>query len=197
MRTRNYLLDKQLKWLVYRKEHLLNCLESMAFQFSVLLFLIYTQIYQMPKVVISDTSILILFYKIDEFNLLKKVYTELITTPEIAEEFGDELPKWIKIQEVSDKKYQKLLETQVDAGEASAIALAVEFDNVILLLDDLRARKLAKSLKLNITGALGVIHKAKQMSIIKKIKPLIDKLLETDFRISDNIIDELLKLNNE
>jgi predicted nucleic acid-binding protein len=151
----------------------------------------------MPKIVISDTSTLILFHKIDEFNLLQKVYREVITTPEIAKEFGEELPDWIKIQAVSDKKYQDFLETQVDCGEASAIALANEYDDVLLLLDDLKAQKLAIRLKFKITGTLGVIHKAKQMAIIDKVKPLIDKLLLTDFRVSDNIIEEILKLNNE
>jgi predicted nucleic acid-binding protein len=151
----------------------------------------------MPKVIISDTSTLVLFHKIEAFNLLKDVYQELLTTPEIADEFGEKLPDWIKIQSVSDKKYQDFLETQVDHGEASAIALATEFDDVLLLLDDLKARKLATQLKFKITGALGVIHRAKQLSIIDKVKPLIDKLLLTDFRIADNIIEEILKLNNE
>lgn len=151
----------------------------------------------MPKIVISDTSTLILFQKIDEFSLLQKVYGDLITTPEIAEEFGEELPDWIKIQSVSDKKYQDFLETQVDYGEASAIALATEYEDVLLLLDDLKARKLAIRLKFKVTGTLGVIHKAKQLSIIDKVRPLIDKLLLTDFRVADNIIDEILKLNNE
>ena len=151
----------------------------------------------MPKIVISDTSTLILFHKIDEFNLLQKVYGRLITTPEIAEEFGEELPGWIDIQSVSDKKYQDLLETQVDYGEASAIALAAEFDDALLLLDDLKARKLATRLNFKVTGTLGVIHKARQMSIIDKVRPLIDKLLLTDFRIADNIIKEILRLNNE
>lgn len=151
----------------------------------------------MPKIVISDTSTLILFHKIDEFNLLQKVYGELITTPEIAMEFGEELPVWIKIQSVSDQKYQNFLETQVDYGEASAIALASEFEDVLLLLDDLKARKLAIRLKFKVTGTLGVIHKAKQLSIIDKVKPLIDKLLLTDFRVADNIIEEILRLNNE
>jgi predicted nucleic acid-binding protein len=137
----------------------------------------------MHKIVISDTSTLIILHKINELNILKHVYGELITTPEIAEEFGE--------------KYQRFLETQVDRGEASAIALASEFEDVTLLLDDLKARKLAVKLKLKTTGALGVIHKAKQMSIIPKVKPLIDKLLLTNFRISNNIIDEILKLNNE
>jgi predicted nucleic acid-binding protein len=151
----------------------------------------------MPKIIISDTSTLILFQKIGEFNLLQKVYGELITTPEIANEFGEEFPDWIKIQSVSDKKYQNFLETQVDFGEASAIALATEYDDVLLLLDDLKARKLAVRLNFKITGALGVIHKAKQLSIIDKVKPLIDKLLSTDFRLADNIVKEILKLNNE
>lgn len=151
----------------------------------------------MPKIVISDTSILILFHKIDEFDLLRKVYQEIITTPEIAEEFGEILPNWIKIQPVSDKKYQEFLSTQIDLGEASALALAAEYNDVLILLDDLKARKLAIRLNFKITGTLGIIHKAKQLSIIEKVKPLIDKLLITDFRISNQIIEELLKLNNE
>jgi predicted nucleic acid-binding protein len=151
----------------------------------------------MPKTVISDTSTLILFHKINHFEILEKVYGELFTTPEIADEFGDDLPDWIIIKGASDKKYQEILETQVDKGEASAIALAKELDDVLLILDDLKARKLAGKLNLKFTGTLGVVHKAKELSVIDKVKPLIDKLLETDFRISHNIIEEILKMNNE
>jgi len=151
----------------------------------------------MPRIVISDTSTLILFQKIDEFKLLNNVYGELLTTPEIAQEFGEQLPDWIKIQAAKDLKYQRFLNTQVDPGEASAIALAAEFEDALLLLDDLKARKLAKQLNFKVTGTLGVIHKAKQLSIIDKVRPFIEKLMRTDFRISENIIEEILKLNNE
>lgn len=151
----------------------------------------------MRKVVISDTSPLIIFQKIEQLDLLKKVYHELLTTQEIADEFKEELPEWIKIQSVSDKKYQEFLETQVDLGEASTLALAKEFDNVLVILDDLKARKLAKKLNINVTGTFGVIYKAKQMGFIEKVKPLVDKILETNFRISDEIINEFLIINNE
>ncbi|RLD84523.1 MAG: DUF3368 domain-containing protein [Bacteroidetes bacterium] len=151
----------------------------------------------MPRIVISDTICLILLHKIEEIELLKRIYKEIITTPEVAEEFSEPLPGWIKIESVKDKKYQELLETQVDLGEASAMALAKEIKDPLLLLDDLKARKLAKKLNLTFTGVLGVLNKAKQIGIINKIKPLIDKLLLTNFRISQNIIDELLKINNE
>lgn len=80
----------------------------------------------MPEIIISDTSTLILFQKIEQLELLQKIYGKLITTPEIAEEYGEKLPEWITIESVSDKKYQEFLETQVDLGEASAIALAKE-----------------------------------------------------------------------
>lgn len=151
----------------------------------------------MPKIIISDTTVLILLQNIDQLDLLKGIYGEIITTTEVAEEFGEKLPDWIKIQYVSDKKYQEFIETQLDKGEASAIALAKEYDDILLLLDDLKARKLAFKLNLKFTGTLGIIHKAKQTGLIKKVKPLIEKIVSTNFRISDKIIDEILRLNEE
>lgn len=151
----------------------------------------------MHSIVISDTSSLILFDKIEAFELLRQVYNSIITTPEIAAEFGAELPEWIDVIETKDKKYQEVIESQVDKGEASAITLAKEIDNAVLLLDDLKARKLAQKLNIRYTGVLGVFHKAKQLGLISEIKPLIEKLQQTNFRIAENIIQELLRLNNE
>ncbi len=169
----------------------------MVFRYLANLFQIYIQKLPMPSIVISDTSSLILFDKIGEIELIRDVYDRIITTHVIAEEFGESLPHWIEIKAVNDKKYQLFLETQVDIGEASAIALAKEIENSLLLLDDLKARKLAGKLHIKYTGTLGVINKAKQLGLIDKVKPLIDKLLLTDFRISENIIQELLRINNE
>ncbi|MFA5418578.1 MAG: DUF3368 domain-containing protein [Bacteroidales bacterium] len=61
----------------------------------------------------------------------------------------------------------------------------------------MKARKLAAKLNLRFTGTLGVISRAKQIGVIEKLKPIIQKLLATDFRISDNILAELLRKNNE
>lgn len=82
-------------------------------------------------------------------------------------------------------------------GEASAIALAKEMESPLLLLDDFKARKLASKLNLKFTGTLGIIHKAKKIGVLEKVRPIVEKLLATNFRISENIIDELLRKNNE
>ena len=151
----------------------------------------------MPRIVIADTSILIIFDKINRLDILEKVYKEIYTTPEISNEYGKSLPEWIKIESVKDKRYQKFIETQLDLGESSAIALAVENKDSLLILDDNKARKLAIRLGLRITGTLGVINRAKELGVINKIKPLLDKLKTTDFRISRKVVEELLQRNNE
>ncbi len=85
----------------------------------------------------------------------------------------------------------------MDKGEASALALAIEKKTATIILDDLRARKVAKSLKLKITGTLGVLVKAKQDGVIDKVKPLIDELRKTDFRASETVIKKILDVCGE
>ncbi len=77
----------------------------------------------MPKTIISDTSCFIILANIKELELLHKVYEQIITTSDIALEYGETLPEWVKILTVKDKHQQQLLEKQIDKGEASAIAL--------------------------------------------------------------------------
>lgn len=151
----------------------------------------------MPEVVIADASVLIIFDKLVQLDILKKIYQTIYTTPEISQEFNKPLPSWIKVESVKDQKYLNFIRTQIDIGEATAISLAAEKEDPLLLLDDLKARKLARQLGMRFTGTLGVINKAKELRIIDRIKPLIDQLRDTDFRISENIIENLLKRNNE
>lgn len=151
----------------------------------------------MPKTIICDTSCLIILTNIGELDLLQKVYGEITTTIEIAIEFGEELPDWIKIGTVVDKYSQKLLEMQIDKGESSAIALALETPGCTVILDDFKARKIADLLNISYTGTMGVIIKAKLKNIIPSIIPLLEKIKKTDFRISAEIELLALKEANE
>lgn len=57
----------------------------------------------MHKVINSDTSCLIILSKIGKLELLHKVYGQIITTIDIATEFGEPLPEWVEIGTVKDK----------------------------------------------------------------------------------------------
>ena len=147
----------------------------------------------MHKTIISDTSCFIILSKIGELDLLKKIYGQIVTTSDIVEEFGETLPDWVIIENVSDKSRQRILELQIDRGESSAIALAIEIPKSNLILDDFKARKIAQQLGISFTGTIGVIIKAKLNGIIPSIKPYLEKIKETNFRISAEIELQALK----
>lgn len=151
----------------------------------------------MPKFVISDTSCFIVLSNIGEIDLLHKVYGNVYTTPEVVAEFAEPLPKWVIIKSAFDKSKQAILEMQIDKGESSAIALALEMENSVLILDDLRARKMAAHLGIIYTGTIGVIVKAKVTGVILSIKPILEKLKNTDFHITAEIETEALILAKE
>jgi predicted nucleic acid-binding protein len=121
------------------------------------------------------------------------VYGKISTTIEVATEYGESLPDWIEIEKVNDNYKQQLLELQVDKGEASALALALETPDSTIILDDYRARKVAEKLKINYTGTIGVIIRAKIKGIIPSIKPLLSKIKQTDFRLTNEVEQQALK----
>ncbi len=57
----------------------------------------------MHKTIISDTSCFIILKNIGELELLHRVYTQIVTTPDIATEYGEILPEWVEIVTVKDK----------------------------------------------------------------------------------------------
>ena len=138
----------------------------------------------MPEI-ISNSSCLIALDNIGMLHILREVYTKIHITQEVAHELGKPLDDWIEIRQVQDRKYLRMLHTLVDLGEASTIALSFELSENVLILDDLKARKLARSLELTFTGLLGVLLKARQQNVIPSVSAIIKKLKAVNFRISD------------
>lgn len=151
----------------------------------------------MLKAVISDASCLIILSKINELRLLNLVIGSIITTPEIALEVCFDLPDWVEI--VSPVNLQPLTEmpSSIDRGEATAIALALEHPEATLIIDDLTARNHAVRLGLHVTGTIGVIIKAKRDNHIPAIRPLIEKIRQTNFRFSETVERNAYRLAGE
>lgn len=81
---------------------------------------------------------------------------------------------------------------KVDAGEASAIALAQEIPNALHIVDDFKGRKLADELNIKFTGTIGVLIAAKQKNKIPLLKPYFDKVKSTNFRIDPLLLQKIL-----
>lgn len=148
-------------------------------------------------IIISDTSCLIILDKIDELELLKKVGRKIFVTPIILKEFGKSLPEWVLVLSPENAHYQQILEMDLDEGEASAIALSLEMKNPILMLDDLKGRKVADKLNLRYSGTFGLILKAKQLGLINSVKPILEKIKSTNFRFDKKLFEKVLEQAGE
>ena len=151
----------------------------------------------MQKNIVCDTSCLILLNKIGKIYLLKDLFGKLLVTDTIATEFGNPLPDFIEIENPKDIKYQQILESFLDPGEASAIALALEYDDCLLIMDESKGRREAKTLRLDITGTLGILMVAKEKGFINSVMEIIGQIKKTNFRISESLIVEIKKRCNE
>lgn len=149
------------------------------------------------NIIISDTSCLIILDKIDELELLMKMGKKVFVTPIILKEFGKILPDWILVASPENFHYQQILEMEQDEGEASAIALSLEMKDSILMLDELKGRKVAEKLNLRYSGTFGLILRAKQIGLIESVKPILEKIKSTNFRFNDKLFEKVLEQAGE
>lgn len=87
---------------------------------------------------------------------------------------------WLQLQVPADAAIVSRLLVQIDEGEAEALALALE-RQALLLVDDLPARNVARSLGLQATGTLGVLIRAKQNGPLSAVAPLLENLRAVGF----------------
>jgi predicted nucleic acid-binding protein len=146
----------------------------------------------MNRIIISDASCLIALSKIGMLNILKDLYQEIIITREVNDEFGGKIPEWIIVIEVKNKQKQFEIEKRLDKGEASSIALALEIEGPTLIMDEIKGRKIAQSLDIDIIGTIGVIILANKRGLIKDIISVILKLVNSGFRLSDKLLEKLI-----
>jgi predicted nucleic acid-binding protein len=135
------------------------------------------------KVIISDTSCLIALTNTGNLDILRQVCQTVLITPEIAKEYGEDIPAWITVTPVRDHEKTRIIQKTLDPGESSAIALALETESPLLILDDAQARSFAQELGLAITGTLGVLIAAFRQGIIADLAPVISSLKACDFRL--------------
>jgi len=113
----------------------------------------------------------------------------------VQREFGTLLP-WLIVEAPADQALVAALKMLVDDGEAEAIVLAHEQGRRIIL-DDRRARSVARGLGVTIIGTVGILVRVKRLGIISALKPLLDELEAHEFYISEGLRAEALRLVNE
>jgi uncharacterized protein len=91
-----------------------------------------------------------------------------------------------------------LLQLQLRAGEAEAIALASEIKADTVFIDEQEGRQLAAQAGLFVTGVLGVLLRAKQNGSIAALKPDLQGLrFKAPFFIASSLEEKVLAAAGE
>lgn len=150
---------------------------------------------------VADASSLIHLEKIKQLGLLEGLFGEVAIPQAVAREVQrgtlPELPAWIRVYTLIRSIPSSIAQLSLGAGESETMALALERQIPWVILDDLAARELGRSLGLEIVGTGAVLYKAKFKGLIPAVRPVLDALLATGFRLSPKVYRTLLTAAGE
>jgi predicted nucleic acid-binding protein len=157
--------------------------------------------------VISNTSPLFYLHQIQQLDLLRQIYGQVIVPPAVVAELkagaakGERVPEpenfnWLEISAVPAQTVIKSI-PDLGGGEAEVIELAISLPGSLVIIDDQLGRQIAQAHGLRFTGTLGVLIKAKRSGLVPLLRPLLGHLQTAGMWLSPRIILETLRLAGE
>jgi len=158
--------------------------------------------------VVCDAGPLIALSGIGQAGLLHGLFGEVLVSGKVRDEveaggttgaganlFAD--APWIRVIHLTDPP-DPLLETLLDQGEAETIALALQSSAALILMDERKGRKIARSIYgLAVIGTGRLLTEAKKAGLIPAVRPLIDQMRGHGYWLSDKIVTEILRQAGE
>jgi predicted nucleic acid-binding protein len=149
-------------------------------------------------IVVSDSSPLIGLASISQLELLHQLYGDVLVPEAVWQEVvvkGAGRPgalavanaDWIHRRSVANRELSRALQRDLGTGEAEAIALAVEVQADLLVMDDPLGRDMARHLDLKFVGVVGVLIEARHKGLIGEVRRYLDELRRGGFRIKETL----------
>ena len=128
----------------------------------------------MPEA-ITNTSPLLYLYRIGKVEIFSQIFDEVTTVPAVIAELaegrvrGYDVPQpkmydWLQVA-TPQSLPPEWLSVDLGKGELETMALALEHQGKIVILDDVLARKIAQAAGLEAWGTLRVLPEAKKQGL--------------------------------
>jgi uncharacterized protein len=160
----------------------------------------------MPEV-IANTSPLQYLFQLDLLDFLPLLYGEVLVPEGVVRELRSGIDRGVSLPEIQSLPWIRICRVQGTAvlplvaglgvGEREVLALALECDSPLVILDDALARRFAQRLSLPLTGTLGLLLKAKQHGRIDRVQAYLDRLEALRFRLDPATRAGVLELAHE
>jgi predicted nucleic acid-binding protein len=148
--------------------------------------------------IVSDAGPIIIFARIGRLSLLRDVTGSLLIPDAVYDEIvvkkggmpgAAEVARaaWIQKTSVVNRSIVDSLPSVLHEGEREAIALATERD-AQLLIDEIRARRVASEQGVNVIGTLRILAKAKELGHVNLVRPIIAQMRSAGYRFDRTLI---------
>lgn len=157
-------------------------------------------------IAVADSSPLIILAKLDCFNLLNKLYSRLYISAEVYDEVvvaGEGLPgarevaasDWIEVRRLQDHAALLAAQTKyvLGVGELSTILLGKEIQTDVAILDDFKARDLAKREGIQIRGTVGILETLYRKGYLADLRAAFQQLLVQSVYIDRRLLNRRLQ----
>lgn len=157
---------------------------------------------------VCNASPLILLHRIGHLRLLSGLCDSIAIPQGVIGEvlpFEDNVSEWesfLGLPNVLKLNNEMVIEPQIAGwdlgkGESEVLSWAVKHPGYEAILDDLEARKCARSIGVPLRGTIGIILLAKEKGLIPKAAPLARALIDTGLRFDAKWLDAALELVGE
>lgn len=153
---------------------------------------------------VSNTGPLIALMLINRLDILRTLFHEVFIPEEVRDELlqGEALgidlssyrqASWIQVKALRIPQ-DILLKTILDTGEASVIMLSREVNADYVLIDERKARKIARTIqKLHVVGTARVLVEAKKGCMLDNVGIAIQRMRDKGYWIHDDIVQFAMK----
>lgn len=156
-------------------------------------------------VVLNNTP-LVALWAIGRLDLLRDLFQEVLIPQAVEAEFLAIDPSvrrkalwetsWVQSVALAHPRLA-LTYAGLDSGEAEVLALAVERDARLVVVDERKARRYAERLGLRLTGTLGLLLSAKQAGLIDSVGFWAAKLQEAGLFLRPDLVQRVLQIAGE
>jgi predicted nucleic acid-binding protein len=163
--------------------------------------------------VLTNTTPLIALAQVGLFPLLRALYGHLSLPPAVyrevvtegrgragAQETAEAVTMgWLEVLPLRQPEAAQRLRAQLllGDGESEVLALAQEHQVTLVLLDEDRAVRHARALRLPVLRTVGVLLQAKTQLLLPDVKPPLDTLRTLGFRLSEGAYQQALRYAGE
>ncbi len=149
--------------------------------------------------IVTNTSPLLAFAKMQALDIIGKLPLAFLCPSEVAAEIragtkpGQALarPAWLQVMPLA-APLAPLAVAALDAGEAAVIQLALEQGIALVCIDELKGRRAAASVGLQVVGSLGLIGKAKRLGLVPAVRPLVTAARNAGIYYDPKLIEQFL-----